>query len=105
MVTSGARLRLSTASTGLSPAVRIARKGERYDSRPTKVPVAAAARAAAAARLRFRAGRRGEENPAMAARSIWTGSISFGLVSVPVRMFSATESKELRFHFVERHDL
>ena len=63
------------------------------------------ARAAATARLRFRAGRRGEENPAMAARSIWTGSISFGLVSVPVRMFSATESKELRFHFVERHDL
>src|SRR5216117_1823299 len=103
MVTSGARLSLSTASTGLSPAVRIARKGERYDSRPAKVPVPA--RAAAAARLRFRAGRRGEENPAMAARSIWTGSISFGLVSVPVRMFSATESKELRFHFLDKRDL
>jgi non-homologous end joining protein Ku len=29
------------------------------------------------------------------ARSIWTGTISFGLVSVPVRMFPATESKEL----------
>jgi non-homologous end joining protein Ku len=28
-------------------------------------------------------------------RSLWTGTISFGLVSVPVRMFSATESKEL----------
>jgi DNA end-binding protein Ku len=41
----------------------------------------------------------------MAARSIWTGSISFGLVSIPVRMFAATESQELRFHFVERHDL
>jgi DNA end-binding protein Ku len=41
----------------------------------------------------------------MAARSIWSGSISFGLVSIPVRMFSATESKELRFHFVDRHDL
>jgi DNA end-binding protein Ku len=41
----------------------------------------------------------------MAARSIWSGSISFGLVSIPVRMFSATESKELRFHFVEKHDL
>jgi DNA end-binding protein Ku len=47
----------------------------------------------------------GGERDAMAARSIWTGSISFGLVSIPVRMFSATESKELRFHFVERHDL
>ena len=41
----------------------------------------------------------------MAARSIWSGTISFGLVSIPVRMFSATESKELRFHFVDRHDL
>jgi DNA end-binding protein Ku len=41
----------------------------------------------------------------MAARSIWSGTISFGLVSIPVRMFSATESKELRFHFVDRSDL
>jgi DNA end-binding protein Ku len=41
----------------------------------------------------------------MAARSIWSGTISFGLVSIPVRMFSATQSKELRFHFVDRHDL
>jgi DNA end-binding protein Ku len=39
------------------------------------------------------------------ARPIWTGTISFGLVSVPVRMFSATESKELRFHFLDKHDL
>ena len=41
----------------------------------------------------------------MAPRSLWTGTISFGLVSVPVRMFSATESKELRFHFLDKHDL
>jgi DNA end-binding protein Ku len=39
------------------------------------------------------------------ARSLWTGTNSFGLVSVPVRMFSATESKELRFHFLDTHDL
>jgi DNA end-binding protein Ku len=39
------------------------------------------------------------------ARSIWTGTISFGLVSVPVRMFTATESKELRFHFVDKRDM
>ena len=38
-------------------------------------------------------------------RAIWSGSISFGLVSVPVRMFSATESKELRFHFLDRRDM
>jgi DNA end-binding protein Ku len=39
------------------------------------------------------------------ARPIWTGTISFGLVSVPVRMFSATESKELRFHFLHKDSL
>jgi len=27
-------------------------------------------------------------------RAIWSGAISFGLVSVPVQMYSATESKE-----------
>jgi len=39
------------------------------------------------------------------ARPLWTGTISFGLVSVPVRMFSATSSKELRFHFLDKSDL
>ncbi|MGH3080588.1 MAG: Ku protein [Gaiellaceae bacterium] len=38
-------------------------------------------------------------------RPIWSGTISFGLVSVPVRMYSATESKELRFNFLDRRDL
>jgi DNA end-binding protein Ku len=39
------------------------------------------------------------------ARSIWSGMISFGLVSIPVRMFTATESKELKFHFLHKKDL
>jgi non-homologous end joining protein Ku len=38
-------------------------------------------------------------------RPIWSGTISFALVSVPVRMFSATQSNELRFHFLDRRDL
>jgi DNA end-binding protein Ku len=38
-------------------------------------------------------------------RSIWSGSISFGLVSVPVKMYTATESKELKFHFLHKDDL
>ena len=41
----------------------------------------------------------------MPPRSIWRGTISFGLVSVPVRMHTATESKELRFHFLHKEDL
>jgi DNA end-binding protein Ku len=39
------------------------------------------------------------------ARPIWSGTISFGLVSVPVRMFTATSSQELRFHFLDRRDM
>ena len=38
-------------------------------------------------------------------RAIWKGAVSFGLVSVPVRMVSATQSKEVRFHFLDKHDL
>jgi DNA end-binding protein Ku len=31
-------------------------------------------------------------------RSIWTGAISFGLVTVPVKMYSAVSRKSVRFH-------
>jgi DNA end-binding protein Ku len=38
-------------------------------------------------------------------RAIWSGVISFGLVSVPVRMYTATESRELKFHFLDKRDM
>jgi DNA end-binding protein Ku len=31
-------------------------------------------------------------------RAIWTGAISFGLVNVPVKLYSATSQKTVRFH-------
>src|SRR5665213_2529734 len=37
-----------------------------------------------------------KENPV--ARAIWTGSLSFGLVNIPVGLYSATEDKAIRFH-------
>ncbi|WP_246394506.1 non-homologous end joining protein Ku [Pseudonocardia pini] len=36
------------------------------------------------------------------ARAIWTGTISFGLVSIPVGLFSATEDHTVGFHQFER---
>lgn len=36
------------------------------------------------------------------ARSVWTGTLSFGLVSIPVSLFPATESKDVRFHLFDR---
>jgi DNA end-binding protein Ku len=31
-------------------------------------------------------------------RAIWSGAISFGLVAVPVKLYPATEQKDIRFH-------
>ena len=37
-------------------------------------------------------------------QSIWKGAISFGLVSIPVRLYSATEEKDISFRQVHRDD-
>lgn len=37
-------------------------------------------------------------------RSIWKGAISFGLVSIPVKLYSATETKDVTFRQVRRSD-
>jgi DNA end-binding protein Ku len=37
-------------------------------------------------------------------RSLWTGSISFGLVNVPVRVYSAVHEHKLRFQLVHAKD-
>lgn len=38
------------------------------------------------------------------ARSIWTGSISFGLVNVPVKLYGAVTQHEIRFHMLHDAD-
>lgn len=38
-------------------------------------------------------------------RSIWTGDISFGLVTIPVEVRPAEEPRELAFHMLDRRDL
>jgi DNA end-binding protein Ku len=40
----------------------------------------------------------------MAPRSIWNGTITFGMVNVPVKLYSATESKTIHFHEVHARD-
>ncbi len=37
-------------------------------------------------------------------RAIWSGSISFGLVNIPVKLFSAVSHKEVRFHLLHDAD-
>src|SRR3954469_660675 len=37
-------------------------------------------------------------------RSIWKGALSFGLVSIPVKLYSATQSNDVSFHQVHEKD-
>jgi len=37
-------------------------------------------------------------------RSIWKGTISFGLVTIPVKLFAATEQRDIAFRQVHRTD-
>jgi DNA end-binding protein Ku len=37
-------------------------------------------------------------------RAIWSGSVSFGLVNVPVKLVTATSSKDVRFHQLHAPD-
>jgi DNA end-binding protein Ku len=36
----------------------------------------------------------------MADRAIWSGAISFGMVMIPVKLYSATRSKDISFHLL-----
>jgi DNA end-binding protein Ku len=38
------------------------------------------------------------------AHAIWSGSISFGLVTIPVKLFTAVRSNDLRFNFLHKKD-
>jgi len=37
-------------------------------------------------------------------RPIWTGAIGFGLVNIPVKMYSATQASELNFDMIDSQD-
>lgn len=38
-------------------------------------------------------------------RAIWSGNISFALVNIPIRLYPATQAKELPLHMLRRGDL
>lgn len=37
-------------------------------------------------------------------RPIWKGAVSFGLISIPVKLYSAVEEKSLKFHLLHAED-
>ena len=36
-------------------------------------------------------------------RSIWSGSIAFGLINIPVKIYSASEERALKFNLLDKH--
>src|SRR6266513_1660897 len=38
-------------------------------------------------------------------RAIWKGSISFSLVNIPISLYPATRSEDLKFRLLRKHDL
>src|SRR5256712_9228143 len=54
----------------------------------------------------MRESRAGHSRPGCGGRSmsqaVWTGTITFGLVSIPVKLYPATEPKDVRFHLYDR---
>jgi DNA end-binding protein Ku len=46
----------------------------------------------------------GAQRRRIMARPLWTGAISFGLVNVPVKMFTAVRQKEVHFHMLHEKD-
>jgi len=37
-------------------------------------------------------------------KSIWTGTVAFGIVNVPIKVYSATEDHDIKLHQVHTHD-
>jgi DNA end-binding protein Ku len=40
----------------------------------------------------------------MATRSIWSGAVSFGMVTIPVKLHGATHSRDIGFHLIHARD-
>src|ERR1700753_2304575 len=38
-------------------------------------------------------------------RALWKGTISFGLINIPVALYPATRREDLKFHLLRRSDL
>src|SRR6478752_5784366 len=38
-------------------------------------------------------------------RAIWKGAISFGLVNIPIALYTATRKEDLKFHLLRKSDL
>ena len=60
---------------------------------------------ASTGKARTGAGRRSQAKPsATSQRSIWSGAITFGLITIPVGLYTATEDRDISFHLLSGKD-
>ncbi|HEX2154251.1 MAG TPA: Ku protein [Acidimicrobiia bacterium] len=46
----------------------------------------------------------GLDRPTTTQRAVWRGAISFGLITIPVGLYSATEDRDISFHLLSEKD-
>src|SRR5688572_24267003 len=49
-------------------------------------------------------GRESKGRPSTSKRSIWNGAITFGLITIPVGLYTATEDRDVSFHLLSGKD-
>jgi hypothetical protein len=45
-----------------------------------------------------------DSGPSTTKRSIWNGAITFGLITIPVGLYTATEDRDVSFHLLSGKD-
>src|SRR5207237_2548925 len=85
------------------------RSSTRPDPRPTRSSASSACSplvvSACAARLTIPAAHGPSQGGRAMPRAMWKGAISFGLVSIPVAVYPATEEKSLKFNQLHDEDM
>src|SRR5215212_380165 len=81
----------------------VAERPRRTSRRAKQAPAAAPEEQDERSRMRGSAGGGGRSAPA-GPRPVWSGSISFGLVNIPVRLFTAVREQRVAFHLLHDQD-
>jgi DNA end-binding protein Ku len=85
---------------------RSRRAGAEADEKTTDRKDPGAAAETTAARTRSRdGGEAGRKGRGRTARALWSGALSFGLVNIPVRLYSATRESRLDLDMLDRRDM
>jgi DNA end-binding protein Ku len=95
---------MSTARTAARRASSKASSSKASSSKASSSKASAKATAATAPKPASRARPQPANETGQGGRAMWTGSIGFGLVQIPVRLFPRERTNDLAFHQVDKRD-